>query len=33
MCKHGLTGVFVTDKLRAYGAAMKDLGIEERQET
>jgi putative transposase len=24
---------FVTDKLRSYGAAMKDLGVEDRQET
>jgi putative transposase len=25
--------VFVTDKLRSYGAAMKELGVENRQET
>jgi putative transposase len=31
--KHGRAGVFVTDKLRSYGAAMKDLGIEDRQVT
>ena len=33
MKKHGGADVFVTDKLRSYGAAMKDLGVEDRQET
>ena len=33
MKKHGRAEVFVTDKLRSYGAAMKDLGVEGRQET
>ena len=33
MKKHGRTEVFVTDKLRSYGAALKDLGAIERQET
>ncbi len=33
MKKHGRTGVFVTDKLRSYGAALKDLGAADRQET
>jgi putative transposase len=33
MRKHDRAGVFVTDKLRSYGAAMKDLGVEGRQET
>jgi len=33
MRKHGRTDVFVTDKLRSYGAAMKDLGVADRQET
>ena len=33
MKKHGRAGVFVSDKLRSYGAAMKDLGVDDRQET
>src|SRR6056297_1516727 len=33
MKKHGSSDRFVTDKLRSYGAAMKDLGIADRQET
>lgn len=32
MKKHGRAGVFVTDKLRSYGAALKDLGAADRQE-
>jgi len=31
--KHGRADVFVTDKLRSYGAALKDLGAVHRQET
>jgi IS1 family transposase len=30
---HGRAGVFVTDKLRSYGAAMKETGNADRQET
>ena len=30
MKKHGPCARYVTDKLRSYGAAMKDLGIEDR---
>ena len=33
MKKHGRTEAFVTDKLRSYGAALKDLGAIERQES
>src|SRR6056297_4252974 len=33
MKKHGRADVLVTDKLRSYGAAMKDLGVADRQET
>ena len=33
MKKHGRAGAFVTDKLRSYGAALKDLGSADRQET
>ena len=33
MCKHGRCERFVTDKLRSYGAVLKDLGAEDRQET
>jgi putative transposase len=33
MRKHGRAGVFVTDKLRSYGAALKELGAGARQET
>ncbi|OWU75443.1 IS6 family transposase [Phaeobacter sp. 22II1-1F12B] len=32
MKKHGSANAFVTDRLRSYGAAMKELGIAERQE-
>jgi len=33
MKKHGRSKILVTDKLRSYGAAMKDLGVADRQET
>jgi putative transposase len=33
MRKHGCCERYVTNKLRSYGAAMKDLGVEGRQET
>ena len=33
MKKHGRAGEFVTDKLRSYGAALKDLSAADRQET
>ena len=33
MRKHGRCEDYVADKLRSYGAAMKDLGVEDRQET
>ena len=33
MKKHGQADVFVTDKLRSYGAALRDLGMVNRQET
>ena len=33
MRKHGPPEVIVTDKLRSYGAALKELGAEARQET
>ena len=33
MKRHGNTHVFVTDKLRSYGAAMKDLGLPDDRET
>jgi putative transposase len=33
MKKHGRCEQFVTDKLRSYGAALKDLGASDRQET
>ena len=33
MKKHGRCERFVTDKLRSYGAAMKELGVADRQET
>ncbi|CUH40868.1 hypothetical protein JSE7799_03608 [Jannaschia seosinensis] len=33
MKKHGRADVLVTDKLRSYGAALKDLGMADRQET
>src|SRR5450432_3825577 len=32
MRRHGRTGAIVTDGLRSYGAAMKDLGMTDRQE-
>jgi putative transposase len=31
--RHGCADEIVTDRLRSYGAALKDLGIPERQET
>ena len=31
--KHGQADVFVTDRLRSYGAALRDLGMVDRQET
>jgi putative transposase len=33
MRKHGRSDVLVTDKLRSYGAALKEIGAAERQET
>ena len=30
--KHGQADVFVTDRLRSYGAALRDLGMVDRQE-
>ena len=33
MKKHGGADVLVTDKLRSYGAAMKDFGVADRQAT
>ncbi|MBD3678383.1 MAG: IS6 family transposase [Rhodobacteraceae bacterium] len=33
MKKHGRADVFVTDKLRSYGVALRDLGMGDRQET
>ncbi|SHK24835.1 putative transposase [Shimia gijangensis] len=33
MKRHGRPHIFVTDKLRSYGAAMKEIGIADRQET
>ncbi|CUH36419.1 Transposase IS66 family protein [Jannaschia seosinensis] len=33
MKKHGRAETLVTDKLRSYGAALKDLGMTDRQET
>jgi putative transposase len=33
MKRHGRAHVFVTDKLRSYGAAMKVIGNVEKQET
>ena len=33
MRKHGQPEIFVTDKLRSYGAALKETGGVERQET
>lgn len=31
--RHGQPETFVTDKLRSYGAGLKELGVEDRQET
>ena len=33
MRKHGCPDVFVTDLLRSYGAALKDIGLANKQET
>jgi putative transposase len=33
MRRHGQPEAIVTDKLRSYGAALKDLGVADRQET
>jgi putative transposase len=33
MKKHGRCEQFVTDKLRSYGAALRDFGASDRQET
>jgi putative transposase len=33
MKRHGRPEIIVTDKLRSYGAAMKDIGNADRQET
>ncbi|WP_085890313.1 IS6 family transposase [Roseovarius litorisediminis] len=33
MKRHGCPHVFVTDKLRSYGAALKEIGAADRQET
>jgi putative transposase len=33
MKRHGRPGELVTDGLRSYGAALKDLGVEDRQLT
>ena len=33
MRKHGLPEVIVTDRLRSYGAALRDIGASHRQET
>lgn len=33
MRKHGRPEVIVTDKLRSYGAALRDIGAAHRQET
>ena len=33
MKRHGRPHILVTDKLRSYGAAMKEIGNEHRQET
>ncbi|WP_347312093.1 IS6 family transposase [Defluviimonas sp. SAOS-178_SWC] len=33
MKRHGRADIFVTDKLRSYGAALRDLGAVDRQET
>ncbi len=31
MRKHGCPDVFITDRLRSYGAALKDIGLANRQ--
>jgi putative transposase len=33
MRKHGRLGIIVTDRLRSYGAALKEIGAANRQET
>lgn len=33
MNRHGRPHIFVTDKLRSYGAALKDLGLPDDRET
>jgi len=33
MKRHGRTGAIVTDGLRSYGAALKEIGAADRQET
>ena len=33
MKRHGRPQILVTDKLRSYGAAMKEIGNKQRQET
>jgi putative transposase len=33
MCKHGKPEAIVTDKLRSYGAALREIGAADRQET
>jgi len=33
MKRHGHPHILVTDQLRSYGAAMKDIGIADKQET
>ena len=33
MRKHGRPEAIVTDRLRSYGAALKEIGAEEKQET
>jgi putative transposase len=33
MKRHGRPHIFVTDKLRSYGAALKDLGLPDNRET
>jgi putative transposase len=33
MKRHGRAHIFVTDKLRSYGAAMNEIGNADRQET
>jgi len=33
MCKHGQPETIVTDRLRSYGAGLKEIGATDRQET